>query len=202
MKTLDKKSEQRIARPLKTLVPLIKADLSQMHEVQEAVEVSMSQRLQPYRIAIGEKLLEAKPQVKHGNFKKWIADNFPLMSYRTAAEYMEMVAHQKRTGTHFSGPQHFRRMTKASYKHNHTGTARWRNDVQQRLDAFPAGNFNVEVEVDNRAKEQKLVSDLALEIISIGYKVLATKMHPDRGGSDKAMQRLNDARDMLKGAVQ
>jgi len=114
---------------------------------------------------------------------------------------MGMVKHQKASGEVISGPQHYRRLTQKSYRTNRTGTAKWRAEVQARLDAFQAQKFNLETEQTNREQERKLVGDLALEIISIGYKVLATKMHPDKGGSHEAMQRLNAARDLLKEAI-
>jgi hypothetical protein len=201
MQTLDKKSEQRVARPLKTLVPLIKADLDKIHEIEIDSMRQVSELLQPLRIAIGEKLLEARPQLKHGKFEPWVKKNFPVLGYRAAREYMNMAHEQNVTGVTFSGPQHFRRTKWKSYRENHTGTAKWRAEVQARLDAFEAQKFNLETEETNREQERKLVNDLALEIVSIGYKVLATKMHPDKGGSHEAMQRLNAARDMLKGAL-
>jgi hypothetical protein len=34
-----------------------------------------------------------------------------------------------------------------------------------------------------RAEEVQLHRDLALELIDIGFKALATRLHPDRGGS-------------------
>jgi DnaJ-class molecular chaperone len=39
---------------------------------------------------------------------------------------------------------------------------------------------------------------LAMQLIDIGYKALATKFHPDKGGSRDAMSRLNEVRDRLK----
>ena len=39
---------------------------------------------------------------------------------------------------------------------------------------------------------------LALELIDAGYRALATKHHPDRGGSSDAMAQLNQWRDRLK----
>ena len=39
-------------------------------------------------------------------------------------------------------------------------------------------------------------------IIEIGYKVLTTKLHPDRaGGSSEAMARLNRVRALLRAAL-
>ena len=40
--------------------------------------------------------------------------------------------------------------------------------------------------------------DLANEIISIGYKTLADRAHPDKGGSDAQMAMINIARDLLR----
>jgi hypothetical protein len=52
--------------------------------------------------------------------------------------------------------------------------------------------------IDERALQKKL----ALELIDIGYKALATKLHPDKkGGSREAMRRLNDVRALLKKLV-
>ena len=53
-------------------------------------------------------------------------------------------------------------------------------------------------EKQSREDETKLHRDLADELIDIGYKALATKLHPDRGGSRDAMARLNIVRDELK----
>jgi hypothetical protein len=39
---------------------------------------------------------------------------------------------------------------------------------------------------------------LVLQAFDIGYKALARKLHPDNGGSNEAMARLNYARDRLK----
>jgi hypothetical protein len=43
----------------------------------------------------------------------------------------------------------------------------------------------------SKAKEAQLARDLGLRLIDIGYKVLVTKLHPDKGGSSEAMTRLN-----------
>jgi hypothetical protein len=193
-------AEQQVARPLKELARLIKADLQKINDIRMESIRTVSELMQPLRVAIGEKLLEAKPQVKHGSFKQWIAKTLPMMSYRAAAEYMSLADTQKCTGVHFSNMQHFRRHTKPGYKHNRTGTANWRNEVQSRLDNFNVNQFTKHDDRD-RLGEQIMVKKLAGEIVSIGYKVLATKMHPDKGGSAEAMQRLNEARDMLKEAL-
>ena len=43
----------------------------------------------------------------------------------------------------------------------------------------------------NPEKEAQIARALGLQLIDIGYKVLVTKLHPDKGGSSEAMTRLN-----------
>ena len=50
-------------------------------------------------------------------------------------------------------------------------------------------------------KERVILRELAHQLVDIGYKVLATKLHPDKGGSAAAMARLNKVRHLLKEAV-
>jgi hypothetical protein len=83
-------------------------------------------------------------------------------------------------------------------KHELLG-AKARRDVWQ-----PLLEATREVDVETVAQERqsrvdeiKLHRDLALELIDIGYKALATRLHPDRGGSKDAMSRLNRVRDEL-----
>jgi hypothetical protein len=54
-------------------------------------------------------------------------------------------------------------------------------------------------EAEERRLAEKENTTLESKIVSAGYKALAAKLHPDVGGSDDAMQRLNQARDKLKG---
>jgi hypothetical protein len=52
-------------------------------------------------------------------------------------------------------------------------------------------------------EELAKIRELAEQIITIGYKTLATKLHPDiKGGSAHAMKLLNAARDRLRRALQ
>ena len=53
-----------------------------------------------------------------------------------------------------------------------------------------------------RDDEVQLHRELAEELIDIGYRALATRLHPDRGGSKDAMTRLNRVRDELKQIAQ
>jgi transposase-like protein len=55
-----------------------------------------------------------------------------------------------------------------------------------------------QAEHQKREVERRAEFELTLEIINAGYKVLAAKHHPDKGGSHDAMARLNKGRARLK----
>lgn len=50
-------------------------------------------------------------------------------------------------------------------------------------------------------KEAEMVRALGYKLIDIGFKALATKLHPDVGGSKEAMARLNHVKQILRGAL-
>jgi len=57
-------------------------------------------------------------------------------------------------------------------------------------------------EAERRSDELKQVRKLAEQIVDIGYKALASKLHPDKvGGSRHAMTLLNAARERLRRSV-
>jgi ParB-like chromosome segregation protein Spo0J len=51
-----------------------------------------------------------------------------------------------------------------------------------------------------RQAEQELQRELALQLINAGFRALAAKLHPDKGGSKEAMVRLNQVRARLRSA--
>ena len=65
-------------------------------------------------------------------------------------------------------------------------------------------NFDaLRAERRQQEKEERLNRQLALQLIEVGYKALATKLHPDKpGGSTEAMVRLNTVRAALRDAQQ
>ena len=68
---------------------------------------------------------------------------------------------------------------------------------------FSGNGLNVErmrEDALDKERERALQRELGLKLIDIGYKVLATKLHPDHGGSREAMARLNKVRDALREA--
>ena len=168
---LAEKQDQRLARPLKVLVPLIKDDLAHGRDAAERAGL-------PYYQAAGEKMLEAKSQLKHGEFQPWIKRNLGI-SYRQAWQYMklaETTAGQKFGAANFSSLRDFARQT----RHPDAEIVTRRRD---------------EVE---RQTEREARRVLAMDLINSGYKLLARELHPDKGGSREAMARLNAVRSELR----
>jgi hypothetical protein len=61
--------------------------------------------------------------------------------------------------------------------------------------------LNIQRAERKRYEERDAQRTLALQLIDIGYKVLARELHPDKGGSREAMARLNAVRHHLNEAV-
>jgi hypothetical protein len=182
-------SKRAIARPLKVLIPLIKDEL----------ESGDRAGLEHYCRA-GQMLLEAKEQMPWGSWTKWLGKNFEL-SQRTADRYMRLaqlaekakasapnsphVANSTRDYTRLIGERPVREQVQGTAWKRVTAAAR---DLDADLFAQ---------ERQNRDDEVRLHRELAVELIDIGYKALATRLHPDRGGSKDAMVRLNRVREQL-----
>lgn len=183
---IAERPEQEVGRPLKVLVPLIKQELTRGDNA----------GLEHYRRA-GEMLLEAKAQVERGHWTAWIRRNFG-MSEATVKRYMKLAEVME----HENGKVRRRTFTTLSEatepaRANHQ--PQWHEPVREavaRVDVDKLAQERLKL-----AQEQKLMRDLALQLIDIGYKALATKLHPDRGGSSEAMTRLNRVRQMLRAAV-
>lgn len=173
----------KIARPLKVLVPLIQGELSAGH----------SAGMEHYRKA-GEMLLEAKDQVAHGSWGRWLSKNFEL-SQSTARVYMRLARHFDRPSVEVNA-------LPTSINQAIGGTDRVR---EQRVASRPLFSAMRDVDRDTFAQERqarenevRLHRELAQELIELGYRALAMRLHPDRGGSKEAMVRLTAVRDELK----
>jgi hypothetical protein len=175
------RTAHKVARPLKTLIPMIQSELQQGNDAGYE-----------YYFRVGEMLLEAKEQVAHGGWGRWLSKNFEL-GQTQARLYMRYARGQndgndaemslgaatgeterKRKARHSAQQQEFKRVLR---------------DVA--ADTFVKERQTLENEV-------KLLRGLAQELIDVGYRALATRLHPDRGGSKDAMVRLNCVRDDLK----
>lgn len=62
---------------------------------------------------------------------------------------------------------------------------------------FNSNNFNNNCSGSNIGVIDDTTKDFMIEIIKAGYKKLASKYHPDRGGKVEDMQNLNEAKEKL-----
>jgi hypothetical protein len=177
---------QHIARPLKVLIPLIQSELQQGNDAGR----------EHYRQA-GEMLIEAKDQIPHGSWGSWLAKNFDLAS-RTAQIYMQWarLQNEMRSGASQTAPASLREMTGRTERQREERRSKQNQAFRRILRDVAADTFVQERQ--NIENEIRLHRELAAELIDLGFRALATKLHPDRGGSKDAMQRLNTVRDALK----
>jgi hypothetical protein len=195
MDNITQSEPTHIIRPLNILIPLIKEKLKEGD--QAADEAST-----PYYQAAGEMMLEAKGQMPHGDFAPWLQRHFKRSS-TTTSKYMRLAKTMRTEiyrGRQFSSLNAFHKATKdPAYMPNKPRPQPWHEPVKQAL-----GGVNVETlkqDALKRLEERALQRKLALSLIDIGYKALATKLHPDKGGSAEAMTRLNRVRKLLQQAV-
>jgi hypothetical protein len=188
------KKEERIARPLGVLIPLIRKDIKEMEAAgRKAAEIATVS----FKIAIGEKLIEAKTQLNHKEWHRWLEHNFTL-SRMSANLFIRMAGVEKSNvnrDLHLSQSEFIRRNLTPS----HGRSAGWLPEMKERID-----RVNVEQltkPVADEEVEDKLERKLALDLIDIGYRALAAKLHPDKGGSKDGMSRLNTVRENLKACV-
>src|SRR5262245_52326180 len=187
-----KRERISISRPLKVLIPLIKADL----------EAGDRAGMQYYADA-GDKLLEVKDsgQVAHGYWGTWIKKNFSL-SDGTARRYMRLARLRA------DNIQNVHAVTDLPGSLREMDVTTTRAKQQRHAEsAYKAILRDLEADLfaqeqQTRSDEVKLHREMALELIDVGFKALATRLHPDRGGSKEAMARLNRVRDELKGVAE
>jgi hypothetical protein len=169
------KQERRIARPPKVLVPLIRRDVENAEHAGKM-----------FYIAAGEKLTEAKEGTPRGEWEQWIKDNFEFTA-PTASIWMRWWKAETQSRASFDTQEEFRQSTSPARKKN--------SRRKYREYHAPVDNVLNRAVVAERArdaaKEHELETKLAGQLIKIGYGVLATKLHPDKGGSADAMRRLN-----------
>jgi hypothetical protein len=188
------KTEQSILRPLRLLAELIKEDLRHGDEAAEKAGM-------PYYQAAGEKMLEAKGQLLHGEFVEWCTRNFArgktqcalYMSYASAT-----IGIQKSAETEVSSLKEFARRNGDNRPTGGYVRRDWTAPVDDIVSRIDRDTLNIRRAEMNRAEERKAQQALGLRLIDIGYKVLAKELHPDKGGSRDAMARLNQVRDRLK----
>jgi hypothetical protein len=131
---------------------------------------------------------------------RWLQKNFDLTD-RTAQRYLQWArVHDRNRHGVSEMPVSMRDMTgdrdRARERHQSTQQQAFRRVLHE----VSRGDFVQERQA--RDDEVKLHRELAVELVDIGYRALATKLHPDRGGSKDAMGRLNLVRDELKQVAQ
>jgi hypothetical protein len=191
---LATRGSREIARPLSVLAPLIKQDIA---EGNAAGSIH-------YRKA-GEKLIEAKEQL--GGFSpaywEWVRRTFkgsndkPL-SPAQAKTWMDFSkAIPKDPAKPYTSLDDYRR--------RHLGEDVLTGSKRNRKLFGPAKAVLREVDVEalrqsaqSAAKERDMERTLYLQMIDIGFKILAVKLHSDKGGKDEAMARLNRVRARAK----
>lgn len=178
---------QSIARPLKKLIPLIQRDL-------DAAEKAGME----YFRAAGEKLLEAKSQIPHGQFQDWVKRNLKV-SARQARKYMalaEATAGQNGTAIPFFSLRDF-----------HDSIRRIDGEHSRRMAEKPttfagrdygAERRNHKAADEQRRRDREARRAMWNRLIEAGFKALALELHPDRGGSADSMALLVAVRDEMK----
>lgn len=183
-------SENRaVARPLHVLVPLIKKDLEQGKEASARAGL-------PYYRAAGEKLLEArgpkeKPRMTFKELTEWAKRNFDVST--TAVKIYMSFANPEVAAATFESLRDFERRALGRKRRDAPRRAGPINDIIKDVDVETLRQVELE-----RAQDREAQRKLARQLIDIGYKTLATKLHPDKGGSREAMTRLNQVRDRLR----
>jgi Protein of unknown function (DUF3102) len=215
MSTPTTVQERPLARPLKVLVPLIQDDLAGAKDAAERAAL-------PYYQAAGEKLLEAKQQLKHGEFTPWVEKTFHV-SARQCRKYMalaEATAKQNGTAVLFSTLNEFirsktipdeerqeRKVKRAEDEAEWRKLAELSRQAAEATRAEEAHLFKLQVESDALttasailAGDQRCrtVKEMVLQIIAVGFSALARKHHPDTGGnSSEQFELVMKAKDVL-----
>ncbi|HLJ21488.1 MAG TPA: hypothetical protein VKU84_14875 [Stellaceae bacterium] len=183
-------AERGEARSLAILVPLIKEDFAQAEQAGMA-----------YYHAAGEKLAEARTHFANDakGFYAWAEKAFGKKTTQIRT-YMALGAPSANNS--FKSLRHFeseglKRQSQAARSRMHR---EWTAPVDTIADKAREEQRRLQdAEMLSRQQEREAEGRLGLRLISIGYKVLAQELHPDKvGGSRDAMTRLNRVRDRLK----
>ena len=152
----------------------------------------------PYYQAAGEKLIEAKSQMKHGEFVPWVKRHFDA-SIQQARRYMALAEESESALSFSSLSDHVRKTTNPNYNLPHTvRPLPGHEDVKRIIGRVDTATLNLKRDELKRRDERDAERKLGLQLIDIGFKVLARTLHPDKGGSREAMSRLNAVRTRLK----
>jgi hypothetical protein len=169
------------------LVPLIQEELI------EGNEAGME-----HYIKAGRMLNEVKDsdQVPYGSWGRWVKDNFHI-SRITANDYMRIA---RMVDEDPSCKASLTTIDEAVGREPRTiKSITKKNKLKSLFDSVDKVNVTrLADERQSKDAEIKLHRDLAIQLIDLGYRALASRLHPDAGGSRDAMSRLNTVRHELK----
>ena len=154
----------------------------------------------PDHRAAGEKLHEAGKHNFH-TVSSLIGLSVIFSKTRSQLNYYMRLAQTSFRTEDISSLGDLRRQTQPSYSIATAYNQPWHEPVRQIIDRVDTETLNLKREDLKRADERDAQRKLALQLIDIGYKVLARTLHPDKGGSREAMARLNAVRDRLKNCI-
>jgi hypothetical protein len=179
--------EVRLARPLTVMEPIIREDLSDLKAAVKAAAL-------PYYVQCGTHLIEAKANfsTKH-DFFAWALKKFGVKDQQIKA-YMQAAQQE--------GVLDFASLSKAVGDKRTSHEPPWSEHVKREVKEVKQNIPRLREIAADREREHQLKHELGIRLINIGYTVLAKELHPDRkGGSHEAMARLNEVRNILKGAI-
>ena len=178
---------KQVLRPIKTLATMIRSYL-------DAGDRATRDSLESYRKA-GEILIEAKSQLERGEWRDWLRDNFNR-SASQANRYMKLATEMAKGKSY----RNIEDMRHSTVRHKKGGIPEAIRKIMAGIDVDVEG-MSAPERPDTAPSEVGLMRTLAKQIIDSGFKVLALKLHPDKGGSDEAMRRLNHVRELLTHAA-
>jgi hypothetical protein len=191
MNVAVRNTSKQVARPVKVLVPLIQEEL-----------IAGNEAGMEHYIKAGRLLNEVKDsgQVAHGSWSRWLKTNFEL-GQRTAQDYMRVARKADELGPKNEASFVFGNTIDRALGREERSikSVTKKNKLKSLFDGVDKVNVTrLADERQSRDDEIKLHRDLAAQLIDLGYRALATRLHPDAGGSRDAMTRLNTVRHELK----
>lgn len=190
-----------IVRPLRTLIPLIKTNI-------ERGDREGERAARPHYENAGAELIEAAMSDERGYsaFWDWAEESFGR-NRKFLRSCMEFAFEnngkfQNATTTFETLDELLRSAGKKRHFVNRTRDS-VNEEVRDTMRNVKGNEYARPAAVTPKASERTLRNKLALQLIDVGYKALAVKLHPDKSkeGSNEAMARLNAVRTMLKNAV-
>lgn len=194
--SLARNSDRQLAHSLDEIPPLIKERLQRIDSEQR----NFDEMTLPDKQEIGNLLIEAKAQLKHGEWGPWLRKNFKW-SQSTAWKYGTFATHSP---DKFSRKNMPKTMVEVLREHSNSfrdRTPEWKEDVREQMKRAQQELLEFQKYERSQREERDAERKLGLRLINIGYKILAAELHPDVGGKHELMRRLNAVRNRLKEAA-